>query len=75
MFRAVGGADHPLSAVGLGPAQRLDHFLCGLVIYRHLPIDALWVVGLLVGLEMLFNGWTWIMLAMELRRLPEEARP
>ena len=23
-----------------------------------------------VGLELLFNGWTWIMLALRLRRLP-----
>jgi uncharacterized membrane protein HdeD (DUF308 family) len=44
-------------------------FLVGVVIYRHLPFDALWVVGLLVGLEMLFNGWTWIMLALAIRRL------
>ena len=48
-------------------------FLAGLIIYRHLPLDALWVIGLLVGLEMLFNGWTWIMLAMSIRRIPAEA--
>ena len=44
--------------------------LAGIVIYRQLPFDALWVVGLLVGLEMLFNGWTWIMLSLALRRIP-----
>ncbi|HEX4071903.1 MAG TPA: DUF308 domain-containing protein [Planctomycetaceae bacterium] len=43
--------------------------LAGLLIYRQLPFDALWVVGLLVGVEMLLNGWTWIMLALVLRRL------
>ncbi|MGA2030622.1 MAG: DUF308 domain-containing protein [Thermoguttaceae bacterium] len=48
-------------------------FLVGLIIYRHLPIDAPWVIGLLVGLEMLFNGWTWIMLALELKNLRVEA--
>jgi uncharacterized membrane protein HdeD (DUF308 family) len=48
-------------------------FLCGLVIYHHLPLDALWVIGLLVGLEMLFNGWTWIMLSIALRKLPKES--
>ena len=48
--------------------------LAGIVIYRQLPFDALWVVGLLVGLEMLFNGWTWIMLSLALRRLPAESR-
>lgn len=44
--------------------------LAGVVIYRHFPESALWVIGLLVGLEMLFNGWTWIMLALGLRQLP-----
>lgn len=46
--------------------------LAGIVIYRNLPSDALWVIGLLVGLEMLFNGWTWIMLAIALRNMPAE---
>ena len=41
--------------------------LAGMVIYRHFPQSALWVVGLLVGLEMLFSGWTWIMLAACIR--------
>jgi uncharacterized membrane protein HdeD (DUF308 family) len=41
--------------------------LAGMVIYRHFPQSALWVVGLLVGLEMLFSGWTWLMLAACIR--------
>jgi uncharacterized membrane protein HdeD (DUF308 family) len=47
--------------------------LAGIVIYKHFPQSALWVIGLLVGLEMLFNGWTWIMLALGLRNLPVSA--
>jgi len=47
--------------------------LAGIVIYRQLPFDAFWVIGLLVGLEMLFNGWTWIMLALAIRKIPGEA--
>ncbi|MGO9115361.1 MAG: HdeD family acid-resistance protein [Thermoguttaceae bacterium] len=47
-------------------------FLVGLIIYRHLPLDALWVIGLLVGVEMILSGWTWIMLAMEIKRIPAE---
>jgi len=46
-------------------------FLCGTVIYRHMPLDALWVIGLLVGIEMLLSGWTWIMLSQQIRRLPK----
>jgi len=44
-------------------------FLAGIVIYRSLPDGALWVIGLLIGLEMLFNGWMWIMLGLALRSL------
>jgi uncharacterized membrane protein HdeD (DUF308 family) len=47
--------------------------LAGIIIYRQLPFDALWVIGLLVSLEMLFNGWTWIMLAMTLRSIRRKA--
>jgi uncharacterized membrane protein HdeD (DUF308 family) len=47
--------------------------LAGIVIYKHFPQSALWVIGLLVGLDMLFNGWTWIMLAVGLRKLPVQA--
>ena len=46
--------------------------LLGIIIYRHLPFDALWVVGLLVGIEMLLAGWTWILLSFVIRGLPEE---
>ena len=44
--------------------------LAGIVIYKHFPQSALWVIGLLVGLEMLFNGWTWIMLSLAIRKIP-----
>lgn len=48
-------------------------FLLGTIIYRHAPEDAIWVLGLLVGLEMLFNGWTWIMLSLAIRAISDEA--
>ena len=43
--------------------------MCGVVIYRHFPENAFWVIGLLVGLEMIFHGWTWVMLGLALRKL------
>ena len=46
-------------------------FLVGLSIYRHLPLSAVWVVGLLVGVELLFSGLNWIMLSMEIRKIPK----
>jgi uncharacterized membrane protein HdeD (DUF308 family) len=44
--------------------------LCGVVVYRELREGAFWIVGLLVGLEMLFNGWKWIMLSLAIKSIP-----
>ena len=41
--------------------------LLGIIINRQLPEAALWVIGLFIGIEMIFNGWAWIMLAFGLR--------
>jgi len=42
--------------------------LMGLIINRQLPEASLWVIGLFIGIEMIFNGWAWIMLSLGLRR-------
>jgi uncharacterized membrane protein HdeD (DUF308 family) len=43
--------------------------LLGLLINRQWPASGTWVIGLFVGIEMIFNGWAWIMLALGLRKL------
>jgi uncharacterized membrane protein HdeD (DUF308 family) len=51
--------------------------MLGLIIFRSFkrlpdePGGVLWIIGLLVGLELLFNGWTWIMLAFAVKNLPD----
>ena len=41
----------------------------GLIIYRNFPESALWVIGLFVGVEMLLNGFSWIMLGFDVRNM------
>ena len=43
--------------------------ILGLMILRQFPSSGLWVIGMFVGIDMLFNGWTWIMLSIGLRGL------
>lgn len=47
--------------------------LLGIIIHRQLPEAALWVIGLFLGIEMIFNGWAWIMMAMGLRSIAKAA--
>ena len=41
--------------------------LLGIIINRQLPEAALWVIGFFIGIELIFNGWAWVMLALGLR--------
>jgi uncharacterized membrane protein HdeD (DUF308 family) len=47
--------------------------LVGLVIYKNLPGTALWAIGTLVGIQLLFDGVFWIMLSLAIRRLARSA--
>ena len=42
----------------------------GILIYKQWPTSGLWVIGLFVGIDLIFNGWAWIMLALGLRCAP-----
>ncbi len=41
--------------------------LLGITIRRHSPESAFWVIGLFVGIDMMFSGWSWVMLAIGIR--------
>jgi uncharacterized membrane protein HdeD (DUF308 family) len=47
--------------------------LLGVMINRQWPASGVWVIGLFIGIEMIFNGWAWIMLALGLRKLSKRA--
>jgi uncharacterized membrane protein HdeD (DUF308 family) len=45
----------------------------GILIWREWPESALWVIGLFVGIDMLFAGWSWVMLAMAVHSMPGQS--
>jgi uncharacterized membrane protein HdeD (DUF308 family) len=45
----------------------------GVLIWRGWPEASLWVVGLFIGIDMLFYGWALVMLAVGVRNLPAKA--
>ena len=42
--------------------------LLGAAIWRQWPLSGFWVIGLFVGIEMLFSGFSWLMLGLALGR-------
>jgi uncharacterized membrane protein HdeD (DUF308 family) len=43
------------------------------LIWQSFPEDSLWVIGMFVGIDLLFTGWAWVMLALAAKRLPAPA--
>ena len=42
----------------------------GVAIWKEWPFSGLWVIGLFVGIDMIFNGWSLVMLALTAKNLP-----
>jgi uncharacterized membrane protein HdeD (DUF308 family) len=38
------------------------------MIFLHWPASALWIIGLMIAVEMIFHGWAYIFVALALRR-------
>lgn len=49
-------------------------FMLGLLIYKGWPASGLWVIGLFVGIDLIMDGWAWIMFALALRQVPASDR-
>lgn len=49
--------------------------LMGGMILSGWPGTSFWVIGTFVGIELLFTGWTWVMLAFALKKLPSRPFP
>ena len=41
----------------------------GVLILAQWPVSGLWVIGLFVGIDLIFYGWAWIALALDLRKM------
>jgi uncharacterized membrane protein HdeD (DUF308 family) len=42
--------------------------ILGIMIYEQ-PLLALWLIGVFIGVDLIFSGWAWVMLSLAARRL------
>jgi uncharacterized membrane protein HdeD (DUF308 family) len=49
------------------------NIILGVLIWRGWPETSEWVIGLFIGIDLLFHGWSWIMLALAVRRFSAAA--
>jgi uncharacterized membrane protein HdeD (DUF308 family) len=41
----------------------------GVLLLAEWPVSGLWVIGLFVGIDLVFYGWAWVALALDLRKM------
>ncbi len=77
-FLLVGGVFRSVAALAL----KFHHWgwmllngvittMLGVMILSRWPGSSLLIIGLFVGIDMIFNGWAWVMLSLGLRNLPK----
>lgn len=70
LLRIVLALSHRFSGWGWTLFSGIVTLLLGILIWRNLPEATVWVIGTFVGIDLLFNGWSWIMLGLAVRNLP-----
>jgi uncharacterized membrane protein HdeD (DUF308 family) len=49
--------------------------MLGIAVWRQWPESSLWVIGVCVGIDLLFSGWSWVMLGLTVKAVPGGLQP
>jgi len=67
-FRVVGAVSSRHPGWGWGLGNGAVSVLLGLLIWNRWPASSLWVIGIFVAIDMIFQGWNYVMLALIARK-------
>ena len=70
LFKIVAALSHRFAAWGWPLVSGIIDLILGVMIWLEWPASALWVIGLFVGISLIFRGFNWIGLGLALRTLP-----
>jgi uncharacterized membrane protein HdeD (DUF308 family) len=69
LFQLIGSVAIASPGWGWQAADGVITFLLGLLVLAQWPASGLWVIGLFVGIDLIFYGCAWIALALGLRAM------
>jgi uncharacterized membrane protein HdeD (DUF308 family) len=67
LFQLIGSLAIMLPGWGWQAADGIITFVLGVLVLAQWPASGLWVIGLFVGIDLMFYGGAWIALALALR--------
>lgn len=71
--RLIYGAVNSFAGRGWVMLNGLITVLLGIAIWRQWPESGLWVIGLFIGIDLVFSGWSWVMLGLAVKAVPPSA--
>ena len=69
LFRIIGSLMYRFPHWGWTLASGVINLLLGIYIYSQWPFDSFMILGLFVGIDLIFTGWTWVMLALAVKNV------
>jgi uncharacterized membrane protein HdeD (DUF308 family) len=70
MFRLAAAVALPFDGRGWLFLSGVIDLVMGMMIWQRWPNDALWVIGLFVGVDLLIHGWWLVMLSLSVKSMP-----
>lgn len=67
LFRGIAALSLRFPNWGWALTSGIVSVLFGLLLMMEWPESGLWFIGMYIGIDMVFNGWGWIMLALAVR--------
>ena len=69
LFRIIGSLMYRFPYWGWILAGGIINLVLGIMIWQQCPCLASSVIGLFVGIDLIFTGWTWVMLALAVKNV------
>jgi uncharacterized membrane protein HdeD (DUF308 family) len=73
IFKAVAAIAHRFEGWGWLLLSGVIDVVLGVLIWRELPTSGLTIIGVLVGISLIFRGVSWLMVGFSLKRIPATA--
>jgi uncharacterized membrane protein HdeD (DUF308 family) len=75
VFRIITAARSHFPGRGWALFNGIINVVLGVLIWAQWPASAFWVIGLFIGVDLIFTGWWFVALATAAGRLPTSATP
>lgn len=75
LFKIVAALSYRFAAWGWALAGGIVDVVLGVLIWQQWPASALWVIGMFLGINLIFRGADWIAIGLALRNIPRLSTP